>query len=445
VTRPSERGRTGVLAVVAALVVLGFVLGVMPSSGTAPRRSSFQRGEEGRLLAYLLLDDLGLRPRAWRAPPGDLPRARTLLWLPDAPPEPPEYLRELWRSADEAPDDERAARRSTGRRRDPRHYRRFLEEGGVMLVALDDDRRDFLVEELDLAAVARLELVRADAGRSAERGAAGGAQRVAVLGGEVLALDRGPRGRSAGQAPIEWIVDPERRATPLVADPDRPERAVAWSLPVGRGELVVVTDDSLFGNQAIRRGDNALYLVRLLEALGPIDAVAFDEHALGEVTTSSPLDLAFARGNLALTLHLAAALGILVWTFVTVRAFPRDPQAFDAASPAARARALGATLARLGRHDLLADWLRRGVLARLPGGRRDPAGTARERARAAVAAVAHAARDEGERARWERTLAGAAVDGAAELDAYARELEPLERLASRGVPRHNPRPTRDTR
>jgi hypothetical protein len=262
----------------------------------------------------------------------------------------------------------------------------------------------------------------------------------------LLELERGAGRRGGTGLPVDWIADPSGRATPLIADPERPERAVAWSLPVGRGEMVVLADDVLFDNDAIGLGDNALLLVRLLEALEPIDAVLFDEFALGETVRRSPLDLAFARGNLALTLQLGATLALLLWMLLRVRAFPRDPQAFDAASPLARARALGEVLKRLGRYDLLADMLRRGVIARLPGGRaRGVPGSETDTARSALAGVAHAARDEHERERWERALRTASVKSAEELEAYALELAPLERLASPEIARHNPGPTGATR
>jgi hypothetical protein len=55
---------------------------------------------------------------------------------------------------------------------------------------------------------------------------------------------------------------------------------------------------------------------------------------------------------------------VLGWRSAWSGPFPRDPEATLAASPLARARGFGRTLARAGRWDLLASLLRRGMLAR---------------------------------------------------------------------------------
>ena len=84
------------LVVVGTIVLLGFLLGNIPANDSRASHSSYSPYDDGRLAVYLILRELGFTPRAWREAPGELPRGRVCLWLPDAPDEPPEYLQRLW-------------------------------------------------------------------------------------------------------------------------------------------------------------------------------------------------------------------------------------------------------------------------------------------------------------------------------------------------------------
>ena len=417
--RPGQgAARAVAIVLVGGLAVLAFLLSTIRGGASSERRSAFSAERDGRLAAYLLLRDLDFPARAWTDAPGLLPRARAVLWLPEAPEEPPGYLRDVWRAEDAAEDDAQPGPRSFGRARDPRHYRRFVEEGGTILTGLDRGRREFVADVLGLEVppeverAAPLELVTLQG------------EEVAYASGREAALLAVPRG--SGEALVVAAADPAQ--------------VFALALPLGRGRVVVVPDDDAFGNRGIREADHALLLVRLFEAMGAVEEVLFDEYALGTWTPETPLELALSKRSFAFTLHLAFALLVFVWSLAAAGAFPRDPEEHRAASPRARARAFGATMARLGRHDLLGDWLRSGVAARLPGaGRRaapEPDG-AEARGRALLAPLAHLARSEEELARWTRALTGPPPTDARGLEALAGELARVERLAS-GAPRgHN--------
>jgi hypothetical protein len=442
-----RRAGTWILAFALTAGLAGLALSMLPGGEASSPRSGFSAAPRGRLFAYKLLDELGFHPRLWSEAPGNLARGRSLLWLAAEPPEPPKVLRELWKKAED-PQPGAGPRASTGRERDPRHYRRFVQEGGVLLASIADGRRAFLQDELGVEAIDALVLELAPGDTSDENRPF--TQTVAAQGRERLtiepALRTGPDfsgGAFEQRSPVVWIQDPERRATPLIADPDRPERAVAWRIALGRGAVVVLADDELFANRAIADADNGLYLVRLLEAIGSVDEVLFDEYALGAPIHPTALDLALAPGRAPITLHLLLALALWLWWLAWSSAFPRDPAEHSSASPVARATAFGATLARLGRHRELGEMLRRGVLARLPGARRARPG-------AELAGIAHAARDADELERWRRALSVDSVASADGLDAYARELAPIERLASLrlasgGRDLHNPGPSKARR
>ena len=308
----------------------------------------------------------------------------------------------------------------TRRLRDPSHYRRFIEEGGVLLAAFDQERQEFLLDELGLEEVRDV--------TRAHRLEGAYTQTVVTRMGETLTLDW------AGSRSID--APPRLGGEALAADSDRPSRAVARRISVGRGELVLLPNDSLFDNENIGKADNALFLVRVLEELGPIEAVYFDEYALGGWVPETSLELALAPKRFAFTTHLLALLGVLIWSLAWAGAFPRDPQPLNRTSPRARARSQGGMMVHHARYGQLASMLRRGVLARLPGaGRRrvlQDKEDAKREIRAALAPIAHLARDDNDFRGWEKALLPGRVDSAEALDELARTLVRLERLAHAG-------------
>ena len=418
------------LALLAGVILVAFFLTSLPGE-TSAEEGSVRSGEpEGRLAAHLLLRELGLDPRPWREAPGRLPRGRTVLFLPARPADPPDYLLDIWAELDaeeeesgEAPSDE--PRDAARRQRDPRHYRRFLEEGGVIVAGLDDDRRSFFEEELGL-----------DLPPSPALDPPPERQTVATRRGETLSLDwsslaGGERGGYIAVAP-GW-------GRPLLADVERPLRAFAASVPVGRGELVLLADDRLLDNRALPAGDNALALVRLVEELEPFDGLYFDEYALGAFRPDSALALAVEPRSFPLTVHLLLCACLCVWWLAWAGPFPRDPEPLGLSTPAARARAQGALLARLGAFGELASALRRGVRAELPGAERRSLDAGEEDAAGrAERALAHLPLTEEERAAFTSALAPAPVASAEGLDRLARTLARLERLSRDRSRKHNP-------
>lgn len=413
------------LVVLVVIAVLALVLGSLAGGELADSRSASSPDERGSLAAYLLLRELGWTSSAWSEAPGELPRARVCLWLADVPPEPPAYLRALWEEMDEDTDEGAAGPpASTRRLRDPRQYRRFVEEGGVLLTALDKSRRSFLLNEagfVELEGV-EAELLEQEPAR----------QRVVTRDGGTLELGWGGQRSLNREEP-----GPDDPATQvLAADAAMRTQAVALKISIGSGELVLLPEDSLFANASIGDADNALLLVRLLEGLGPLEAVYFDEYALGGWVPDSALQLALAPRRLAFTAHLLALLALLVWYSAWTGSFPRDPEPLAQASPRARARAQGALLERYGRWDMMARHLRRGVLGRLSGGGRRLAirgeqDTERE-VQAALATVAHLARDESELGTWRQAFSQAPVARPEELERLAHTLTRLQHLAHGG-------------
>jgi hypothetical protein len=140
------------------------------------------------------------------------------------------------------------------------------------------------------------------------------------------------------------------------------------------------------------------------------------------------LTLAFGPRLACLSLHALLLLLVLGWRSAWSGPFPRDPEPVLAASPLARARGFGQLLARAGRFDLLARFLRGAALerwqARAGGGRMgarmpEEAPALAERLRE----LAHG--DEALSARL-RTLFSHVPKNAAELAALEAQLAALE-------------------
>lgn len=436
----SRPGLTRAIALLlfGGVVLVAFLLAVLPQQEPGRERSVGDAEAGGRLGAFMLLRELGFEPRAWRAAPGELPRGRTVLFLPAKPEDPPDYLREAWADMDASEGQEGEAPHSAARRRrDPRHYRRFLEEGGVIVAALDEGRAEFFKEELDLDVAADLAVEERDTEVSAATRAAQAAQAVVTRGGETLTLDWSAVLDRAG-----WLKLPRGVGSTVFADAGPLQRPFVASLPVGRGELVVLANDGFLDNRALDAGDNALAMVRLVEDLAPFDALCFDEYALGGYLPDTPLDLALRPSTLPLLAHLVLAVLLGVWWAASPGPFPRDPEPLGQASPRARARAQGALLARLGAWDALARALRRGVLAELPGAT-DRRGLDAGDEEALALALARAPLSAEERASFEAALAPGAVRSAEQLARLSTELARLERLSRERSRPHNPPAERD--
>ncbi|MCZ6597652.1 MAG: hypothetical protein O7B99_08445, partial [Planctomycetota bacterium] len=281
---PSGTRAIGAGAAVAVLLLL-LLVGLLPSGGRVAPKSVFEAGDAGRLACWYLLEELGFDPVAWREAPGLLPRSEEILWLGAAPDDPPGYLKRVWDEMDEdAEPSPRDGPTVSRRLRDPRHYRRFVEEGGTLVVGLDDARREFLVETLGFEELGELE-AKITPSESVQ---------TALL-------------RHEERLDVAW--DGERWLAPLAPLHERLMvdelgRPLAVRIQVGRGALAILPSDDFLANDVIGEEDNALLLVRFLEELGPRGAVLFDEYALGGWVPETPIELAFAPSVFAFTMHL---------------------------------------------------------------------------------------------------------------------------------------------
>jgi hypothetical protein len=285
------------------------------------------------------------------------------------------------------------------------HYRRFVEEGGTIVVAASDKARHFLVDGLGFEACGSL---------TKDAGLSSGVQGIRTRTGDLVTIDLvmehlfeslDPNGAARE---LWTAADPDSRG-PLNASGEQP---FAVAIPEGSGSVVLLASDAFLANRSIGAHDHALAAVRLAEDLGRGGRILFDEYALGLWQPETALGIAFSPKLLLASLHAILLLGLFAWMQAFVRAFPRDPEPYELFSPLLRARAFAALFVRAGRPEALARLLRRGVFDRL---------CARARLRP-LAAPADEAR---------------ADDGDAGIHAQP-SFRPISRPGSQAVPRRIP-------
>jgi hypothetical protein len=304
--------------------------------------------------------------------------------LPEPPPAlPPALTRE------DAPPQQRALA----------HYARFVEEGGTLLVlgAAQNELAE-LEEGLALACLAPLEF-------RAEPFIGGP---LVLPDGMELEFEERPAGTFTGAHGALLC--------------DLAGRAVGALQPCGAGRVALLAlPAERFDNAHLAaEPDHALLLVRMVEALAPIERLAFDEYALGGWRPTSVPALALRPRLQALSLHVFLFLLVLVWRSAWSGPFARDPAPERSASALARAHGFGRLLARAGRHDLLAGFLRRAWIER-GATRCASAADGFDRALAELAG--------GDERRWARlraSLEARTITSEAELDSLARDLDQLE-------------------
>jgi len=391
--------RLGLAAGAALLVFVCVLLAVLPSRGEARAHSVFSFEPSGLRALFLLCESLGFPVEPWSQAPGHLAGRGDLLvlaQLPAAPPDEPAV-----------PPGEGDDGASPHRSRALAHYRRFVEEGGTLLVLgtgqgeLDSLRgplglrglEDLVVDEFMSPG---LEAIFVGGERVPLRGQLEFGQRLGALSVGMTVLARGGDGMP-----------------------------VAISCPSGAGRVVLVVFpiDWLENDALAEQGEPALVFVRLLEGLAPFERVLFDEYALGGWRPVPLEALAFSPLLAAASAHLLLLLLVLGWRSAWSGPFPRDPESTLAASPLARARGFGRTLARAGRWDLLASLLRRGMLRRWGA----DAGRARSGEPDLEARLAALARgDEQRHARLAELFLARAPADERELGALEAELRALE-------------------
>jgi hypothetical protein len=253
--RPSGvAGALGALLAAGLLASVVVLAGLEGDAGTG-RGGASDRDDDGWLALYLLFEELGLAPQTWSAPLSELPAGRHALWWGDVPPSPGEPQDPS--TAQERPLDAHdlwLERNADG----PLHLRRFLVQGGRLVAPPEQATLDWLARR---AGVAELDGARFQA-RVREPGWARGP------GGERFELEL---------TQVRQLVDlaPEVAREVLLADADG--EALAVEIAVGRGSIVFPPALELFDNAALRRGDAALFAVRLAESLASGGTLFFDE------------------------------------------------------------------------------------------------------------------------------------------------------------------------
>jgi hypothetical protein len=111
--------------------------------------------------------------------------------------------------------------------------------------------------------------------------------------------------------------------------------AIAVEIPVGRGRIVAIADPAMASNGALRRSDNAVWLVALAAGWGA-GQILFDEyhHGFGQKRGTAELTRAFFLTPWGWCVLQLAAAGLL-YVFVYRRRFGRirEPLAPERASP----------------------------------------------------------------------------------------------------------------
>ncbi len=315
------------------LMVVAVFLGSLPSGSSSAWGSVASIEPDGRLALHRLLGRtvLGYEPEAWRDVPAALPRGTHLL-LMASPPEDPTA------GQGRRAEDGSEGTKDSGRRRDLRHYRRFMDSGGTILVGASDDFLAFLEHDLGVEDIGGID-TNWDYDEFPE-----GNYSVTLASGEELS----PVFESWRSLDLEATSE---RMELLAEDQDGAPMAVR--IPVGRGACVLLSTDVFLANGALGLGDNALLFVRLLEELEPFDRVLLDEYALGNWDPPSPLRLAFGERSRLMTWHCVALALLVLWRAFGRRVFPRDPQPIALQSALTRAEGFAGLLLARRRFDLL--------------------------------------------------------------------------------------------
>ncbi len=112
-------------------------------------------------------------------------------------------------------------------------------------------------------------------------------------------------------------------------------QTLAVEISVGRGRIVAIADPTMASNGALRRSDNAVWLVSLVAGWGD-GRVHFDEyhHGFGDKRSAASLAWAFSKTPWGWCLWQIAAAGLL-YIFVYHRRFGRisEPPTFERSSP----------------------------------------------------------------------------------------------------------------
>jgi len=307
------------------------------------------------------------------------------------------------------------------------HYRRFVEEGGALVMRYDERARHFLCDELGFDELRELAL---------DASSPPGVRHVRTERGDELDVDW-PKGaclvRPSPNAPIEPLWTAARS--------DGETEILAVSARIGAGEIVLLGDDAFLDNAHLREHEHALLAVRLAEEANRGARILFDEYALGLWRPETASGLASSPRLFLISAHLVLLVLLFTWAAAWTKTFPRDPPPLARVSPLARARARAALFERAGRYDRLAAMLREGSLRRWSKGARkrgdgeprSDSAAPREHDREPTSDPVHAglariAARLGQRAyapRWHEALVERRVSNARELERLSRDLSAI--------------------
>lgn len=446
--RSAAGGRVQQVLTIACLALIALVIvgqALLPDVSDRDGGSTSSARSAGRRALLLVFGELGFEPEVWARPPGALPRGRHLLWMataptwteaaPDEPPpdvtdtppaEPdPKTAREARKKRARAADPDPARRTRHGLHA-PRHYLRFVESGGTLVLPWTTHTRHFLADALAIEGIETFTVAEHASAELATR-------RVRLASGAELDV-RWPQGASLPDELCDSLAQPLWFTADSLAGAHAD--VLAATITIGDGRVVLLASDAFVSNGELGALQDGELAVRLVEEQGAIERVLFDEYALGEWQPESALELAFSPGLAPTTWHVFLLLALFVWMHAWVRAFPRDPEALGQLSPLSRAQAQANVLERARRHSVLAGFARRAALTRL----QKAAGLGRVTHELATPAAIElelgriaerlALRDE--LAAWLQVWLKRRVTNARELDALQAELDAVvERAAGR--------------
>lgn len=162
--------------------------------------------------------------------------------------------------------------------------------------------------------------------------AAEAALRSAVAGGDVVRPDAAAPWSVNGlgiapdmPAPLQLMTS--SRLTPLVANSDG---MLVGSLDAADRRIWILSDPDIIANHAIGRGDNAAFVIALIDAIRKNSKapIVFDETIHGFVETPpSPFKLLFSFPYVLATVQALIAIGLLLWATLTRFGAPEPAEA----------------------------------------------------------------------------------------------------------------------
>lgn len=395
------------------LVVLGIVLlsGVLlqflasgtPNDNELPSAASTEP-EGRRALRELLLHFEQLpeqrRIDLWDKPPGSLPRRGGLLILPQVPvgfsnlaiQEDGEEDEDSGEGPLQAPlDGDLFETAPTFAEHHPRHYARFVHQGGTLLAPASEAMLKWLAESAEIEAVAAIRRGELPFEEDPEEG-----EEDVELASELESEEFRWLGARGAVEPLDLVwresagltvdveqalrvgrdaVEPQvflRSVSATSAERETltdPGEARGVILPLGAGQVVLLSDFDVFDNQNLDAYDHAVLALRLARRFAGgatgTTPILFDEYSLGGWTPPGTTGL-LVGGTLGwITFHLALLVLFLVWRRAWAGPFARDPERLEGLAPLERTRAEGALVLRALRIDLLAADLFDGVFGRL--------------------------------------------------------------------------------